>query len=95
MIRSFGESKEKMKIKGKYKGNKNVKLEIEPNLPIGADVFIETGPENIEEKKLESLSKKKADDNEEHFLLKIARLAKPANRTDYSETYHEILYGIE
>ena len=84
-----------MRYKGKYKGHKNVKLEEEPNLPIDADVFIETGPENIEEKKLESLGKKKADDNEEHFLLQIAKHAVHFGRSDLSEKYHETLYSLE
>lgn len=82
-----------MKIKGKYKGNKNVKLDIEPDLPIDADVFVVEasnigGPENEKEKE-------EREESDEYFLFKIAKLSQPANRTDYSETYHDILSGIE
>jgi len=79
-----------MRIKGKYKGNKNVRLDIEPDLPIDHEVFIETGPEQENKKE-----KKKQKDDEEHFLLQIAKHAVHFGRSDLSEKYHEILYGLE
>ena len=79
-----------MRIKGKYKGNKNVKLDIDLDLPIDHEVFIETGPKNEKEEK-----KQKDKDDEEHFLLQIAKHAVHFGRSDLSEKYHEILYSLE
>ena len=77
-----------MKIKGKYKGNKKVELEEDLNLPIGTEVIFEikdiAWPENKKEK-----------NDDEHFLLKIAKSAKPFGRSDLSEKYHDILYSLE
>ena len=81
-----------MKIKGKYKGNKNIELSDDINFPLDSEIVLRVeeviGPENKKEKKRKN-SKPKED--EEHPLLQIAKRAIHFGRSDLSEKHHEIL----
>jgi len=74
--------------KGKYIGGKRIELEQDLNLPPNTDIFFIVEEINLFEKNEEAPS------SQEHPLLEIAKLAKPAGRNDLSVRYHEVLGGL-
>ena len=76
--------------KGKYLGKKKIELDQEINLLPDTEIFF-----TIEEiKPMENTEDYKENKDEEHPLIEIAKLAKPAGRSDLSVKYHEILGGL-
>ena len=81
-----------IKGKGKYDGKKRIELDAELNLPTNAEIVFTV--EEIATSDYILPAKTVSTNEEEHFLLQIAKLARPADRTDYSEKYHELLGDI-
>lgn len=72
--------------RGKYVGKKRIEIDQELDVSLDTEIFY-----IIEEiKPIEEEKKSFA----EHPLLEIAKLAKPAGRSDLSVRYHEVLGGL-
>ena len=77
--------------KGKYDGKKKIELDSELALPPNSEIVF-----TVEEVAASGyIPKKTLQNEEEHFLLQIAKNAVHLGRSDLSETYHEILYNLE
>ena len=74
--------------KGKYIGKRKIEIDQDLNLSPDTEIFY-----TIEEVTPMIKEAKEKNDNE-HPLLEIAKLAKPAGRSDLSVKYHEILGGL-
>lgn len=72
--------------RGKYVGKKRIEIDQELDVSLDTEIFY-----IIEEIKPIEEEKKSF---EEHPLLEIAKLAKPAGRSDLSVRYHEVLGGL-